>query len=131
MILCGVPNVEVSLVAVFPWKGITDAIILGELHIVRGGEPFVVALVAAAIWHAIVVLVAQGTLRAKEASIHKLLLLALFCECCYDGGYLVTQGNQWTHHILDRLETAGDIRHGELFLCFFCLYPQPTPYSGG
>jgi hypothetical protein len=65
-------------------------------------------------------LVAQGALGMKEASVHELLLLALLRECHLDGGHLIAQGNQWLHHVFDRLESPGNVYHGELLSFFGC-----------
>jgi hypothetical protein len=67
----------------------------------------------------------------KEASIHELLLLALLREGCFDGGHLIAHGDQWPHHVFDRLEPTGDICHGELLLPLLGYSPRLIAYRGG
>jgi hypothetical protein len=80
---------------------------------------------AAAIWWLPVFL---GALDEEEASVHELLLLALLRDCRLDGGHLITQGDQRTHHVFDRMESPDDVRHGELLLSLLGCCPCTISY---
>jgi hypothetical protein len=95
---------------------------------VRGGESIILfTIMAAAIWWLPIFLGAQSTLGVKEASVHE-LLLALLRDCHLDGVHMIVQGGQWPHHAFERLESSGDVRHGELLLSLLRHYPRAIAY---
>jgi hypothetical protein len=84
-VLRGASHSEVAFAPVEARHRVAHAVVLQELHLVRGGDPSS----SSSSWRWPVVLGAQGALGAKETSVHELFLLALHCDCRLNGCLLI------------------------------------------
>jgi hypothetical protein len=94
-----------------------DAVVLGELHLVRGGECVIVVIIIRA---AMVVgrprtpLIALLAFDPEEARTQELLLLAVLGEGGLERGDLILQWNKGMHHFFNGFEAVEHLRHGDL-----------------
>jgi hypothetical protein len=117
---------KVSLTAVQPWERITDAVVLGKIHLVGGGEGLVVVIILAVAKVGAVggrATPALIALEPEQAGVGESLLLSLLGDGDRERGDLVYQRNQWVHHVFNGLDSGGHLRHGE--------FPIVNPQAGG
>jgi hypothetical protein len=95
---------EIPLTPVQLGQRIPDAVIVGELHLVGGGEGVSIVVVissATGVWRPRTPLISLFVFDPEESRAQHLLLLAVIGEGGLERSDLILQRNKRTHHVLN------------------------------